>query len=98
MKSKSSRTTAHVNEAKPNKTSILTDALRTARRGSAYAFVAGLGIWLPRAEDATLINLNATPLPVGPLTTWTNSGTVVGDFTAVQVTNPPVVGFAGGVK
>jgi hypothetical protein len=74
------------------------ELLRTARRTSAYAFVAGLGVWLPRAEAATLINLNATPLPVGPLSTWTNSGTVVGDFTAVQATNPPIVGFSLGVK
>jgi hypothetical protein len=74
------------------------ELLRTARRTSAYAFVAGLGIWLPKAHAATLVSLDATALTPGPLNTWTNSGTVVGNFNAVQATNPPAVVTVDGVR
>ncbi|HVR34512.1 MAG TPA: hypothetical protein VMS21_01530, partial [Methylomirabilota bacterium] len=55
---------------------------RSMARNSAFAFVACLGIWLPRAQAAVLVNLDATQLTEGPLATWPNSGTVAGDFTA----------------
>ena len=42
--------------------------------------------------------MDATQLPVGPLNTWTNTGTVVGNFAANQATNPPVVATVDGVK
>lgn len=74
------------------------ELLRTARRTSAYAFVAGLGVWLPKADAATLVSLDATALTPGPLNTWTNAGTVVGDFNAVQATNPPAVVTVDGVR
>jgi hypothetical protein len=68
------------------------------RPSAAFVFVACLGIWLPRAQAATLVNLDATQLPVGPLNTWTNTGTLVGNFNANQATNPPVVATVDGVK
>jgi hypothetical protein len=43
---------------------------------SAFVCVASLGIWLPRSEGATLVDLDATSLPTGPLNTWTNAGTI----------------------
>src|ERR1043165_6113434 len=75
------------------------DALRAATRGSAYAFAASLGIWLPRTEAATLVNLDATGLnpvdfPSG-LTTWTNTGTIVGDFVSSGDVVPPVLTIDG---
>ena len=47
------------------------------------------------ARAAILVNLDATALPLGPLATWTNSGTVAGDFTA---SGSPAVATVGGVK
>ena len=37
------------------------------------------------AQAGILINLDATSLPLGPLPTWTNTGTVDGGFTASGV-------------
>ena len=71
------------------------DVIRAARRGSAYAFAAGLGIWLPRTQAATLINLDSTSLPTGPLNTWANTGTVSGDFVSAGDTIPEVVTVDG---
>ncbi|HEX5222955.1 MAG TPA: LamG-like jellyroll fold domain-containing protein [Verrucomicrobiae bacterium] len=72
---------------------VLSHALRFSRRHSAYAFVAGLGVWLPKADAATLVNLDATSQPLGPLAAWPNAGTLGGDFVtgAGATTNPTVV-------
>ncbi len=40
---------------------------------------------------ATLVNLDATQLPEGPLATWDNTGTLEGDFTSAGTTVPQVV-------
>jgi|GEM_PF-3498564 len=58
---------------------------------------AGLLLALPclalTADAAVLINLDATALPLGPLPTWANSGTIAGDFTASGL--PEVTSVAG---
>jgi hypothetical protein len=61
-------------------------------------FVACLGIWLPKAHGATLVDLDATQLPEGPLNTWTNAGTVVGNFTVPAGATVPAVTNTAGVK
>jgi len=68
------------------------------RRRSAFVFVASLGIWLPRIHGATLVDLDATALPEGPLATWTNAGTVVGNFTVPTGATVPAVTNAAGIK
>lgn len=68
------------------------------RRRSAFVFVASLGIWLPRIHGATLVDLDATALSEGPLNTWTNAGTVVGNFTVPTGATVPVVTNTAGVK
>jgi len=68
------------------------------RRRSAFVFVASLGIWLPRIHGATLVDLDATALPEGPLSTWTNAGTVVGNFTVPTGATVPAVTNAAGIK
>ncbi|NLH74856.1 MAG: hypothetical protein GX456_17540 [Verrucomicrobia bacterium] len=40
---------------------------------------------------ATVIDLDATQLPEGPLNTWVNKGTLPGDFTSAGTTAPTVV-------
>src|SRR5262249_44559613 len=72
--------------------SVLSDMFRSAWRASGYAFAAGAGIWLPRAEAATLISLDATTgyNTSGPLATWTNTGTAVGDFTVPVGSATPI--------
>ena len=78
---------------------VLSDALRFSRRQSAYAFVAGLGVWLPKADAATLINLDATTQSLGALNTWPNTGTLPGDFnTGPGATTNPVVVLKDGVN
>jgi hypothetical protein len=47
------------------------------------------------AKAGILVNLDATSLPLGPLPTWANTGTVAGDFTA---SGTPAVATVGGVK
>src|SRR5882724_2642514 len=82
----------------PKYSAVLTDMFRSAWRASRYAFLAGAGIWLPRAEAATLINLDATSAanyPQGPINTWTNTGTVIGDFTNNTATLPVVTNING---
>ena len=69
-----------------------------ARRRSAFVFVACLGIWLPRSYAATLVDLDATQLPLGPLNTWTNTGTLPGNFTVPTGATVPSVIVAAGVK
>src|SRR5688572_13948278 len=53
---------------------------RPFRRSSVFAFVASLGLWLPRADAEILVDLDATQLAEGPLPSWKNNGTVTGDF------------------
>ncbi len=91
----SKRATSRKVKARKN----ISGVIRSATRGSAYAFAATLGIWLPSADAATLVNLDATGLnpvdfPSG-LTTWTNTGTTVGDFVSVGTVVPPVVTLDG---
>lgn len=70
--------------------------LRSAKRGSGYAFAASLGIWLPRADAATLVNIDVTAnYPVGPANTLTNTGTAVGDFVSVGAVVPGVSNIDG---
>src|SRR5262245_26173235 len=92
MKSKTLKKRATANK---NNVRRFSSALRTARRGSAYAFVAGLGVWLPRGEAATLINLDATGLSPGPLATWVNTGTTAGNFTSDGNVTPEVTTIDG---
>ena len=73
MKSKSRKKTASKR--------MIARAPRLSRRSSAFVFVACLGVWLPRSYGATLVDLDATQLPLGPLNTWTNTGTLPGNFT-----------------
>src|SRR5262245_50010030 len=58
---------------------------------SALVFVASLGIWLPGAEAATLVDLDATSLPNGPLNNWTNSGTLGQTFIVPTNATTPLV-------
>jgi len=75
------------------------ELLRTARRTSAYAFVAGLGVWLPKAQAATLVNLDSTGLPLGETNSWVNTGALVGDFViGLGATTNPTVVLVDGVK
>lgn len=71
----------------------MSDVFRFSRRNSAYAFAASLGVWLPKAEAATLVNLDAATQPLGPLATWANTGSLPGDFVTGPgaTTNPTVV-------
>src|SRR5947208_6120003 len=69
-----------------------------ARRRSAFVFVACLGVWLPRSYGATLVDLDATQLPLGPLNTWTNTGTLPGNFAVPTGATVPSVIATNGVK
>src|SRR2546425_2550975 len=71
---------------------------RYVRPSSAFVFVACLGIWLPRCYAATLVDLDATQLPIGPLNTWTNTGTLPGNFTVPTGATVPSVVATNGVK
>src|SRR3989442_4082928 len=71
---------------------------RLNRRSSTFVFAACLGIWLPRCYGATLVDLDATQLSEGPLNTWTNAGTVVGNFTVTTGATVPSVVATNGVK
>lgn len=59
----------------------------------------GLLLTLPclalTARAGILISLDATSLPLGPLPTWANSGSITGDFTA---NGAPAVTSVGGIK
>jgi hypothetical protein len=100
MKSRMFKAKSSSRKATIGKQRSFSQVIRAAGRGSAYAFAASLGIWLPRdAKAATLINLDATSLnpadfPSG-LTTWTNAGTVVGDFVSSGDVVPPVITVKG---
>ena len=65
---------------KAQRRTVASPGPRFLRRSSAFMFVACLGIWLPKTYGAKLIDLDATQLSVGPLTNWTNTGSVAGDF------------------
>src|SRR6266566_1790164 len=59
---------------------VVVQRRRFFRPSSAFVFVTCLGIWLPKTYGAKLIDLDATQLSLGPLTNWTNTGSVAGDF------------------
>lgn len=48
----------------------------------------------PSARAAVLVDLDATSLPTGPLITWTNTGTVAGNFTR-EFDTPSVTTISG---
>src|SRR5262245_48206789 len=84
-------------QAAPRKS--LLDVLRSARRTSAYAFVAGMGIWLPKTQASVLINLDASTHTLGALNVWTNTGSVTGDFTVPgSATSTPTNVVVDGVR
>jgi hypothetical protein len=66
------------------------------RPRAGFAFVACLGIWLPEAQAAVLVDLDAAQLPEGPLASWPNSGTLGAEF--VSSGTPQTVVTADGVK
>ena len=74
-------------------------ALRFGRRLSPYAFVAGAGIWLPKADAATLVNLDVTSAanyPIGSAAaTITNTGSLVGDFVSSGLIVPGISNIDG---
>ena len=90
MKSKSRKKTASKR--------MIARAPRLSRRSSAFVFVACLGVWLPRSYGATLVDLDATQLPLGLLNTWTNTGTLPGNFTVPTGATVPSVVATNGVK
>ena len=47
-------------------------------------------------SGATLVNLDATQLPEGSLSTWTNTGTTTGNFSSAGTTAPRVVKVKAG--
>jgi len=60
--------------------------------------VAALLYFVPAGmRAAVLVDLDARQLSEGPLATWTNSGTVVGDFTSAGTVVPQVTNV-GGIK
>jgi hypothetical protein len=79
--------------------SVASDKGRHARFSrvcpSALVFVASLGIWLPKADAATLVNLDVTGYPLGPANALTNTGTVPGDFVSVGAIVPGVSNIDG---
>jgi hypothetical protein len=92
MKSKSRKSI----QPRPRRTA--TQLPRFVRPGPAFVFVACLGIWLPRCYTATLVDLDATQLPIGPLNTWTNAGSLQGNFTVPTGATVPSVIATNGVK
>jgi hypothetical protein len=71
------------------------DVLRAGKRYSPYVFAASAGVWLPRADAATLVNLDVTSYPLGPASTLSNTGTLPGDFTSVGASVPVVTNIDG---
>src|SRR5215471_18401454 len=75
------------------------EALRFGRRLSPYAFVAGAGIWLPKADAATLVNLDVTSTnnyAIGSAAaTITNTGSLVGDFISAGAIVPGISNIDG---
>jgi hypothetical protein len=95
MKLRKSKTVSRVKRA-ASAIKNFSEVLRTARRVSPYALVAGAaGVWLPKADAATLVNLDVTGYPLGPAATITNSGTYTGDFVSSGATVPNVTNIDG---
>src|SRR6185436_11018366 len=90
MKSKSPKRTRSCN-ANSRPASLL-------RRNSAFVFVACLGIWMPKAYAAKLVDLDATQLALGPLATWTNTVAATGNFAVPTGAATPAVTNVDGVK
>src|SRR5881628_3290413 len=63
--------------------------------GSTFAYLACLLGWTPGANAATLVNLDATALPEGPLAAWANAGTLGGTFDSAGDTTPAVATVDG---
>jgi hypothetical protein len=63
--------------------------------GSTFAYLACLVGWTPRAQAATLVDLDATSLPEGPLPAWNNTGTLGGSFTSSGTETPEIVTVDG---
>ena len=82
---------------KNKKKNFRKNSMRSARvgRNSAYLFAACVGLWLPKSFSAVLVDLDATALPEGELPTWTNQGTVTGDFVAPAGGVPSVTTLTG---
>ena len=57
----------------------------------AVAFAMTAGFMSGSASGSVLVNLDATKLPVGELSTWANKGTVAGDFISSGSITPAVV-------
>ena len=66
-------------------------------RGSALAAAVYCGFSAHPLQAAVLVDLDATQLPEGQIKTWTNKGSVTGDFTSSGLVTPSVV-VSGGVK
>jgi hypothetical protein len=64
---------------------------------SGYVFAALAGLWLPKPFAAVLVELDATSLPVGPVSSWPNGGTLGEAFTSAGSVVPQVV-LTNGVK
>ncbi len=69
--------------------------VRSGRAGLAVG-VTALLLSAATCPAATLINLDATRLPLGPLATWTNTGSLTGNFTSAGTTTPEVVKVKAG--
>lgn len=69
---------------------------RLAQPAKLLTLAAFLGLGLAASFGATLVNLDATGQPLGPLATWPNTGTFAGDFNAPF--EVPEVIKADGVK
>src|SRR5215469_11119142 len=84
MKLKMKKTVSRVKKAAAAMKNF-SEVLRATRRVSPYALAAtAAGIWLPKADAATLVNLDVTSAanyPIGSTpTTITNTGSLIGDF------------------
>ncbi len=97
MKSKTLKKKAGLKSAGGRKSvsSMLSDVFRFSRRHSAYAFVATLGVWLPKGQAATLVNLDSTTQALGALNTWPNTGSLGGGFNSAGTVSPNVVSVDG---
>lgn len=59
--------------------------------GTLSLALAGLLLAAGHCFAATVVNLDATQLPEGPLNTWTNTGSAAGDFTSAGTSVPQVI-------
>jgi hypothetical protein len=65
---------------------------------SKLAFAALCGLAVHPAQAEVLLNLDATSLADGPLTSWTNTGSVTDNFAVSDEASAPVVSSVAGVK